>query len=96
MLIKEGPETQKEGPGSTSTPLFVVSKSHHIETYLVSSARRIWDQMFVIKEGQETQKEGPDSTSIPLFVVSKSHHIETYLVGSARRIWDQLFVSDAN
>ena len=47
MLIKEGPETQKEGPGSTSTPLFVVSKSHHIETYMVGSARGVWDQMFV-------------------------------------------------
>ena len=34
-LIKEGPETQKEGPESTSTPLFVVSKSHHIETHLL-------------------------------------------------------------
>ena len=47
MLIKKTLETQKEGPDSTSTPLFVVSKSHHIETYLVGDARRIWDQMFV-------------------------------------------------
>ena len=47
MLIKEGPETQKEGPGSTSTPLFIVSKSHHTETYLVGSARHVLDQMFV-------------------------------------------------
>ena len=47
MLIRKGLETQIEGPDRTSTPLFVVSKSHHIETYLVGSARRVWDQMFV-------------------------------------------------
>ena len=40
-LYREGPARLEEGPDSTSFTLFVISKSHHVETYLVGSARHV-------------------------------------------------------